>query len=170
MRIASEAGSSAGSGTRSMLGRQALPPECHLSSLYCEKADEPAHGRKGIQQKFRQVASGRDKRPGYFSASFSDGKGSSSMASRIGLPLPAWKSLQVLAYLLLVRAAPVSRDYLAFLLWPDGEGDSARSKLRASISGCRRCCHQPARDFIVVETDALAWQVPPGPPGAARRR
>lgn len=67
------------------------------------------------------------------------------------------KTLQVLTYVLLNRAAPVSRDYLAFLLWPDGEEDAARAKLRATISDLQKVIPQPARDFIIVETDALAW-------------
>jgi DNA-binding SARP family transcriptional activator len=67
------------------------------------------------------------------------------------------KSLQVLAYLLLNRAAAVSRDYLAFLIWPDDEEDSARAKLRATISDLQRVLPQPARDFVHVETDTLAW-------------
>ncbi len=67
------------------------------------------------------------------------------------------KSLQVLAYLLLNRSAPVSRDYLAFLLSPDSEEDSARSKLRATVSDLLKVLPAPAHDFILVETDTLAW-------------
>ncbi|HET6275657.1 MAG TPA: AAA family ATPase [Candidatus Cybelea sp.] len=67
------------------------------------------------------------------------------------------KSLQVLAYLLMHRAAPVSRDYLAFLLWPDEHESSARARLRATISDLLRVLPQPGTDFVGTNTDAIWW-------------
>jgi DNA-binding SARP family transcriptional activator/tetratricopeptide (TPR) repeat protein len=67
------------------------------------------------------------------------------------------KSLQVLAYLLLHRDAPVSRDYLAFLLWPDEEEGIARTRLRATLSDLLRVLPQPSGDFVGTSTDALWW-------------
>ncbi len=67
------------------------------------------------------------------------------------------KSLQVLAYLLLHRDAPVSRDYLAFLIWPDEDEGTARMRLRATISDLLRVLPQPAHDFVGSSTDALWW-------------
>lgn len=66
------------------------------------------------------------------------------------------KSLQVLAYLLLNRAATVSRDYLAFLLWPDDAEDTARVRLRASIHDLARVLPQPAERWLIVETDTIS--------------
>lgn len=43
------------------------------------------------------------------------------------------KTLPILAYLLLNRDAPVARDFLAYVMWPDDEEESARNKLRMSL-------------------------------------
>ena len=67
------------------------------------------------------------------------------------------KSLQVLAYLLLHRAAPVSREYLAFLLYPDDEEGAARSKLRATLRDMLRAMPQPVERYVYVDAEKLAW-------------
>ncbi|MFY9720285.1 MAG: AAA family ATPase, partial [Candidatus Cybelea sp.] len=67
------------------------------------------------------------------------------------------KSLQVLAYLLMHRAAPVSRDYLAFLLWPDEEEGVARGRLRSTVSDLLRVLPQPGGDFIGTSPEELWW-------------
>lgn len=67
------------------------------------------------------------------------------------------KSLQVLAYLLLHRGAPVSREYLAFLLYPDDEEGSARAKLRATLSELTKILPSPAERYVIVDTDKVAW-------------
>ena len=67
------------------------------------------------------------------------------------------KSLQVLAYLLLHRAAPVSREYLAFLLYPDDEEGAARSKLRATLRDMLRAMPQPVEHYVYVDAEKLAW-------------
>ncbi len=67
------------------------------------------------------------------------------------------KSLQVLAYLLLHRGAAVSREYLAFLLYPDDEEGSARAKLRATLSELPKILPQPADRYVTVDTDKVAW-------------
>ncbi len=43
------------------------------------------------------------------------------------------KTLPVLAYLLLNRDAPIARDFLAYVMWPDDEEEPARTKLRLSL-------------------------------------
>ncbi len=43
------------------------------------------------------------------------------------------KTLPILAYLLLNRDVPVARDFLAYVMWPDDEEESARNKLRMSL-------------------------------------
>ncbi|MFZ0683036.1 MAG: hypothetical protein WAM84_09160, partial [Candidatus Cybelea sp.] len=67
------------------------------------------------------------------------------------------KSLQVLAYLLIHRAAPVSRDYLAFLLWPDEEEGVARTRLRSTVNDLLRVMPQPGSDFIGSSVTELWW-------------
>ena len=67
------------------------------------------------------------------------------------------KSLQLLAYLLMHRAAAVSRDYLAFLLWPDEEEGVARGRLRSTISDLLRVLPQPGGDFIGTNTEEVWW-------------
>ncbi len=67
------------------------------------------------------------------------------------------KSLQLLAYLLMHRAAAVSRDYLAFLLWPDEEEGVARGRLRSTISDLLRVLPQPGGDFIGTNSEEVWW-------------
>jgi DNA-binding SARP family transcriptional activator/predicted ATPase len=67
------------------------------------------------------------------------------------------RSLQVLAYLLLHRAVAVSREYLAFLLYPDDEESSARAKLRATLSELPKILPQPAERYVSIEGDKIAW-------------
>jgi DNA-binding SARP family transcriptional activator/tetratricopeptide (TPR) repeat protein len=76
--------------------------------------------------------------------------------ARFDLATPR-KSLQVLAYLLLHRAAPVSREYLAFLLYPDDEEGAARAKLRATLSDLSKILPQPADRYISIDADKVAW-------------
>jgi DNA-binding SARP family transcriptional activator len=75
--------------------------------------------------------------------------------ARFALATPR-KSLQVLAYLLLHRAAPVSREYLAFLLYPDDEESAARAKLRATLSELPKILPR-ADGFVTVDTEKVAW-------------
>jgi DNA-binding SARP family transcriptional activator/tetratricopeptide (TPR) repeat protein len=67
------------------------------------------------------------------------------------------KSLQLLAYLLMHRAAPVSRDYVSFLLWPDEEEGVARGRLRSTISDLLRVLPQPGSDFVGTNADEIWW-------------
>lgn len=67
------------------------------------------------------------------------------------------KSLQVLAYLLLHRGGPVSREYLAFLLYPDDEEGAARAKLRATLSELQKVLPAPADRYVLIDTDKIAW-------------
>ncbi len=67
------------------------------------------------------------------------------------------KSLQVLAYLLLHRATAVSREYLAFLLYPDDEEGAARAKLRATLSELPKILPQPADRYVSIDADKVAW-------------
>ncbi len=55
------------------------------------------------------------------------------------------------------RAAPVSREYLAFLLWPDEEEGVARTRLRSTVNDLLRVMPQPGGDFIGSSADELWW-------------
>ncbi len=75
---------------------------------------------------------------------------------RVALATPR-KSLQVLAYLLLHRSSAVSREYLAFLLYPDDDEGSARAKLRATLSELAKVLPQPVERYVTIDTDKVAW-------------
>lgn len=75
---------------------------------------------------------------------------------RVALATPR-KSLQVLAYLLLHRGIAVSREYLAFLLYPDDAEASARAKLRATLSEIPKILPEAARRSLTIDTDKLLW-------------
>ena len=68
------------------------------------------------------------------------------------------KTLQFLAYLLLHRDAAVGRDYLSFLLYPDDEEESARTKSRASLYDLQRVLPPaPAGHWIVLDGNSVRW-------------
>jgi len=75
---------------------------------------------------------------------------------RVALATPR-KSLQLLAYLLLHRGSAVSREYLAFLLYPDDDEGSARAKLRATLSELAKAMPQPVQGYVTIDTDKVAW-------------
>jgi len=75
---------------------------------------------------------------------------------RFALATPR-KSLQVLVYLWLHRGAPVSREYLAFLLYPDDEEGAARAKLRATLSELSKILPHPAQRYVSIDTEKVAW-------------
>ncbi len=75
---------------------------------------------------------------------------------RFNLATPR-KTLQVLAYLLLHRGSGVSREYLAFLLYPDDEESGARAKLRATLSDFAKVLPAPVNRYVTVNTDKVAW-------------
>ncbi len=67
------------------------------------------------------------------------------------------KTLQVLAYCLLHRGAPVSREYLAYLLYPDDEEGSARAKLRATLSDLQKLLPRPADRYVTIDAEKIEW-------------
>ena len=67
------------------------------------------------------------------------------------------KTRQLLAYLLLHRGNAVSREYLAFLLYPDDEEPSARAKLRATLADLPKVLPPPLDRYVTVESDMVAW-------------
>ena len=69
--------------------------------------------------------------------------------------LPRMQSL--LAYLLLQREVPHSRQHLAFLLWPDSTEHQARSNLRTLIARLRTALPN-ADAFITADNQYLQWR------------
>ena len=76
------------------------------------------------------------------------------------LPLPTPdKALELGAYLLLKRQQPLSRDHVAFLLWPDVPESEARANLRRHLHLLRRQLPQPDPDtpWILATRTTLQW-------------
>ncbi|HXW52389.1 MAG TPA: AAA family ATPase [Candidatus Acidoferrales bacterium] len=74
------------------------------------------------------------------------------------------KTLPLLAYIILHRASPLTRDSIAFTLWQDETEEDARANLRRHLYHLQRAL--PAADqapWIVVGSDSLQWN----PDGAA---
>ena len=68
------------------------------------------------------------------------------------------KTLSLLAYLLLHRETPLSRDFLAYLMWPDDTEESARSKLRANLYDLARVLPPAAPGhWLKIEGANLHW-------------
>jgi len=71
--------------------------------------------------------------------------------------LAAERPQTLLAYLLLHRHAPQSRQYLAFLLWPDSSESQARSNLRNLLYTLRQALPDADR-FLEIEPMTLGWR------------
>ena len=64
---------------------------------------------------------------------------------------------ELLAYLLLQRGKPVSRQQVAFLFWPDSNEDQARTNLRNLLYRLRRAL--PASDYFLAITEtSIQWR------------
>lgn len=63
----------------------------------------------------------------------------------------------LLAYLLLHRTAPQSRQQIAFLLWPDSPESQARTNLRKLLFQLRAALPD-ADHFLSLETQTLQWK------------
>jgi DNA-binding SARP family transcriptional activator/tetratricopeptide (TPR) repeat protein len=75
------------------------------------------------------------------------------------LPSPRLQSL--LAYLVLHRDAPQSRQHLAYVLWPDSSEAQARANLRGLLFRLRRALPADST-FILATTSQIQWN--PGSP------
>ncbi|MHB8434138.1 MAG: ATP-binding protein [Candidatus Tyrphobacter sp.] len=69
------------------------------------------------------------------------------------------KTLNVLAYAILHRKRPPSRDALAFALFPDDDEEAARASLRRNLSYLLSSLPPAPRDapFLRVDADRIAW-------------
>jgi DNA-binding SARP family transcriptional activator len=72
-------------------------------------------------------------------------------------PLGSARVESVLAYLLLNREAPQTREQLAFRLWPDSSEAQARTNLRHVLHNLRRALPSPDA-FIDVRSRTVQWK------------
>ena len=77
----------------------------------------------------------------------------------VSLPsLESGRAESLLAYLLLHREAPQSRQHIAFLLWPDSTEAQARTNLRHVLHTLRRALPDADR-FLDITPRTLQWRV-----------
>jgi DNA-binding SARP family transcriptional activator len=76
---------------------------------------------------------------------------------RLLSPLASARAETLLAYLLLHRDAPQSRQHLAFVLWPDSQEAQARTNLRHVLHDLRRALPDADR-FLNVSARTLQWR------------
>jgi DNA-binding SARP family transcriptional activator/tetratricopeptide (TPR) repeat protein len=67
------------------------------------------------------------------------------------------KVAPLLAYLLLNRDHPVSRDSVAFALWPDEPEDAARANLRRHLHALREILPQGRVSWLIVDMRTVHW-------------
>ncbi len=66
------------------------------------------------------------------------------------------KTLSILAYLLVNRDAPIARDFLAYVMWPDDEEEPARTKLRMNLYDLARVLPpELAGRALIVDGDSV---------------
>lgn len=85
----------------------------------------------------------------------------------IPLRLESARAESLLAYLLLHRAAPQSRQHLGFLLWPDSTESQARTNLRHLLHHLRRAVPDIDR-FLDASPGALQRSTGYASPGHAQ--
>jgi DNA-binding SARP family transcriptional activator/energy-coupling factor transporter ATP-binding protein EcfA2 len=67
------------------------------------------------------------------------------------------RTLGLLAYLLLHRATHLTRDTVAFTLWPDETESEARGILRRQLHLLSQILPQSERPYIIAQEDTLRW-------------
>ena len=73
------------------------------------------------------------------------------------------KAIEALAYLATHRDAPVSRDYLATLLWPDDEPEDGRGKLRRNLHVLARAlAHSAPEPLLSAAMQSIRWNAQSG--------
>ena len=65
---------------------------------------------------------------------------------------------ELVAYLLLNRATPQSREHISFLFWPDSREDRARTNLRSALHQLRLALPD-AESFLIIERQTLQWRL-----------
>src|ERR671911_310435 len=76
---------------------------------------------------------------------------------RLLSPLASARAETLLAYLVLHRDAPQSRQHLAFVLWPDSSEPQARTNLRHLLHDLRRALPDADR-FLDITPRTLQWR------------
>lgn len=66
----------------------------------------------------------------------------------------------ILTFLVLHAGVPQSRQYLAFLLWPDTNESSARNNLRQFLHQLRQALPDPNR-FLSTDANSVTWNLDP---------
>jgi len=69
------------------------------------------------------------------------------------------KTLPILGYLLVHRAAAISRDFLAFTMWPDADEDVARGNLRRNLTLFKSVLPSAGaeHDWIIANNEFVRW-------------
>jgi predicted ATPase/DNA-binding SARP family transcriptional activator len=69
------------------------------------------------------------------------------------------KTLPILAYLLAHRQVAVSREFLAFLIWPDVEEEVARNNLRRNLTLFKTILPppDPAESWVLATNELVRW-------------
>jgi len=69
------------------------------------------------------------------------------------------KTLPILAYLLVHRESSISREFLAFLMWPDAEEEVARNNLRRNLTLFKQILPppDPAESWILATNELVRW-------------
>jgi DNA-binding SARP family transcriptional activator/tetratricopeptide (TPR) repeat protein len=70
------------------------------------------------------------------------------------------RTLPLLAYLLLHRRAHLTRENIAFALWPDDSEDEARTKLRRHLHHLKEALPNAGAPWFVAEGETVGWQMP----------
>ena len=68
------------------------------------------------------------------------------------------RTLPLLAYLLLHRGAHLTRENIAFALWPDDSEDEARTNLRRHLHHLKEALPHARVPWFVAEGETVSWQ------------
>lgn len=67
------------------------------------------------------------------------------------------RTLPLLAFLLLNRGAHLSRDTVAFSLWPDDSEESARTNLRRHLNYLKNALPRAAEPWFIADAESVTW-------------
>ena len=70
------------------------------------------------------------------------------------------RTLPLLAYLLLHRGAHLTRENIAFALWPDDSEEEARANLRRHLHHLKEALPHSDAPWFVAEGETVSWQTP----------
>ena len=70
------------------------------------------------------------------------------------------RTLPLLAYLLLHRGAHLTRENIAFALWPDDSEERREPTCAVTSITLRRRCRHAGAPWFVAEGETVGWQTP----------